>query len=267
MSTNDSEELEDLFNSILLEKKSEIVPVEVVKAKPNGDKSDDSDELENLFDSISASRKTKKDAELTQDTNTQEKMINKIGYMTRDLHDSLCELGVDKKLVTVSEGIPDTLDRLKYVTVLTKKAADNVLNATDAAEPIVTKIATESSALAKKWDNIFSNKSDIESFKILVNQTRQFLNDTSIQAKRTNGYLTDIMMAQDFQDLTGQIIKKVIDITEQTEQQLLSILIENSPAKTDDESLLNGPAINPEGRTDVITSQSQVDDLLESLGF
>ena len=77
-------------------------------------------------------------------------------------------------------------------------------------------------------------------------------------------------MAQDFQDLTGQVIKKIIELTQNMEQQLLSLLLENAPASVKAEinnSLLNGPVINAQGRSDVVTSQDQVDDLLESLGF
>jgi chemotaxis protein CheZ len=78
------------------------------------------------------------------------------------------------------------------------------------------------------------------------------------------------MMAQDFQDLTGQVIKRIIAITKEMEQQLLMLLVDHAPAvaKADlSVSLLNGPVINPAGRSDVVTSQDQVDELLASLGF
>ena len=75
-------------------------------------------------------------------------------------------------------------------------------------------------------------------------------------------------MAQDFQDLTGQVIKKVMEVTQSLEKQLLELLVHNAPASVKlDTSLLNGPVINAAGRSDVVTSQTQVDDLLESLGF
>ena len=78
------------------------------------------------------------------------------------------------------------------------------------------------------------------------------------------------MMAQDFQDLTGQVIKKVVDLAQGLEQQLLQVLLEAMPAerKTEaSESLMNGPVISAVGREDVVSNQEQVDDLLESLGF
>ena len=77
-------------------------------------------------------------------------------------------------------------------------------------------------------------------------------------------------MAQDFQDLTGQVIKKIVDVTQKMEKQLVDLLVESSPPLANHEvhaGLLNGPVINPSGRADVVTNQDQVDDLLESMGF
>jgi len=80
----------------------------------------------------------------------------------------------------------------------------------------------------------------------------------------------EIMMAQDFQDLTGQVIKKVIDLAQQVESQLLQLLIESTPAEKRTEvnaGLLNGPVVNALGRNDIVTNQQQVDDLLDRMGF
>ena len=80
----------------------------------------------------------------------------------------------------------------------------------------------------------------------------------------------EIIMAQDFQDLTGQVIKKVVEMVQGLETQLLGLLLEAMPEQRKAEApegLLNGPVISSAGRGDVVTSQAQVDDLLESLGF
>ena len=117
---------------------------------------------------------------------------------------------------------------------------------------------------------LFQKKLDVQQFKDLVTQTHAHLHDTPKQTKEVNAYLVDIMMAQDFQDLTGQVIKKIIQLTQEMEQQLLALLLENAPAAVRAEinsGLLNGPVVNAAGRSDVVTSQDQVDDLLESLGF
>ena len=234
----------------------------------------DSDDLEALFDSIVSASHTEEAAANTSfvgdESNHSDKVINKIGHLTRSLHDSLRELGYDKNLERAAATIPDARDRLNYVAVMTQKAAEKVLNATDLAQPVVEKIEIESQRLAKDWQKLLDKQLDVEQFKSLVKQTHAFLVDVPKQTKATNGYLMEIMMAQDFQDLTGQVIKKIVDVTQQMEKQLVELLVEYPPSTANPDAylgLLNGPVINAAGRTDVVTSQDQVDELLEGLGF
>lgn len=238
----------------------------------------DSDDLEALFDSIIAANANEgKPATVTAANSSAAagegdpaKVINQIGHMARALHDTLRELGLNKEIEKAAATIPDARDRLNYVATLTQQAAERVLNATEAAQPVVEKMGSDAQYLAKQWDLLFEKKLDVPQFKDLVTQTHAYLHETPRQTKATNAKLTEIMMAQDFQDLTGQVIKKIIELTQNMEQQLLALLLENAPASVKAEinnSLLNGPVINAQGRSDVVTSQDQVDDLLESLGF
>jgi len=197
-------------------------------------------------------------------------VINKIGQMTRVLHDSLRELGYDKKMQKATSAIPDARERLSYVAAMTQQAAERVLTATEIAQPIVGKIGDDSQRLAHEWQMLFDQKLSPEQLRELAIRTHTFLLDVPRQTRATNAQLTEIMMAQDFQDLTGQVIKKIVEVTQKMEQQLLELLVENAPPAADADAhsgLLNGPVINAKGRTDVVTSQDQVDDLLESLGF
>jgi len=237
----------------------------------------DSDDLEALFDSIVAASHEEEatpEAQVEVATHDAEncpadKVINQIGQMTRLLHDNLRELGLDKNLERAAASIPDARDRLHYVAAMTEQAAERVLNATEAAQPVVDKIEDEAERLAGEWQKLFDQKLGPEQFKQLAAQTHAYLLAVPKQTRATSGYLREIMMAQDFQDLTGQVIKKIVDVTQQMEQQLVSLLVENvaASARQADTGLENGPVIHPEGRTDVVTSQDQVDDLLESLGF
>ena len=238
------------------------------------DTGQDSDDLEALFDSIvSANNEAEapvKAIPAGDASNPADKVINTIGHMTRSLHDSLRELGYDKNLEKAASSIPDARDRLNYVATLTEKAAERVLNATDAAQPVVEKIEVEAQRLAREWQKLFDKQLDVEQFKSLSMQTHAFLVDVPKQTKATNAYLMEIMMAQDFQDLTGQVIKKIVSVTQQMEKQLVELLIENPPSTANPDAyagMLNCPVINAAGRSDVVTSQDQVDELLESLGF
>lgn len=234
----------------------------------------DNDDLEALFDSIvSATHEDESPASVApvaaDAPATDGDVIQQIGQMTRALHDSLRELGFDKNLEKAAAAIPDARDRLNYVAAMTEQAAERVLNATEAAQPVVNKIEDEARRLSAQWQMLFDQQLTQEQFKSLATQTHAYLVDVPQQTKQTNAYLREIMMAQDFQDLTGQVIKKIMEVTQQLEQQLVTLLVQNVPAAAVkvDAGLLNGPVIKPAGRSDVVTSQDQVDDLLDSLGF
>ena len=240
----------------------------------------DSDDLEALFDSIVAANvepaakpieepvKRQEASAPAAQPGSPEAVFNKLGHMTRALHDTLRELGLDKNLEKAASSIPDARDRLNYIAAMTEQAAERVLNATDGAQPVVAKIEREAQNLAAGLQNLFDKQLDVEQFRKLATETHAYLMEVPKQTKAANGYLMEIVMAQDFQDLTGQVIKKIMEVTQQMEQQLVELLVENAPPSVKpDSGLLNGPVINASGRADDVTSQDQVGDLLESLGF
>ena len=248
--------------------------------------SGDTDELEALFDSIVAASGSDEsdvvDAEVVYEETRPaasksagegeegEEVYSKIGRLTRRLHDTLRELGYDKALESVVEGMPDARDRLEYIAKMTEKAAVRALTATEIAQPIQEQMEKDANGLAKQWQRVFDNQLGVDEFKQLAVQTRDFLKEVPKQTKATNAQLMEIMMAQDFQDLTGQVIKKVVAMAQRMEHDMLQLLIAATPEPKKSEvdaSLLNGPVINPEGRADVVSTQQQVDDLLDSLGF
>ena len=230
----------------------------------------DSPELEALFDSVAGQAARPAGAEAGAAAPGHDNVFQRLGQMTRQLHDTLRELGYDRALEEAAKAIPDARQRLAYVAQMTEQAASRVLNATDIARPIQDGLQAEAAALSGRWDRLFGGDLSVDEFKALAGDTRNYLDGVPARTAATNEQLMEIMMAQDFQDLTGQVIKKMVEVVQQMETQLLSLLIEAMPderkAETPD-SLLNGPVINSAGRSDVVTSQVQVDDLLESLGF
>ncbi len=206
-------------------------------------------------------------------TTTNKKVIDQIGQLTRNLHDSLRELGYDKRLEAIAAEAPEAQDKLSYVATKTEQAADRTLNAIEIAMPIQDKLSTDAIHLSEQWKQAFEayqTNPDAEKFKTLLIDTLQYLNKVPKQTNATNAQLMEIMMAQDFQDLTGQVIKKITHMVQSLERDLIDLLLANVPTKkniTVDEGLMNGPVINPEKRNDVVCNQDQVDDLLASLGF
>lgn len=254
----------------------------------------DSDELEALFDSIAqghiekaadkpaspepepaptpapAAAKPKAEPAAVTPASAEGGVHTQIGHLTRALHETMRELGYDKSLERAVGKMPDTRDRLNYISTLTEQAAQKTLNAVEETKPLQQKLESGATQLSGRWQELFDQKLDTEQFKSLVNQTRSYLQEVPLNTKATNAQLMDIVMAQDYQDLTGQVLKKLAETVQQLEDQLVQLLIETLPAekkKEMDNSLLNGPVVNADGRSDVVTSQAQVDDLLESLGF
>ncbi|MFP5394206.1 MAG: protein phosphatase CheZ [Gammaproteobacteria bacterium] len=202
---------------------------------------------------------------------THDEFLSRIGHMTRALHESLRGLGLDKLIEKAASSIPDARDRLDYVARLSEQAAQKVLNATDAAAPLQDAIDTRAASLAGAWQSLLDAPLVSEAeWRAVAQQTVSGLGAARGEASATRAHLMDIMMAQDFQDLTGQVITKVTHIAQDLEKQLVQMLVDFAPPQVRrefDNGLLNGPQINPEGKSDVVADQSQVDDLLDSLGF
>lgn len=198
-----------------------------------------------------------------------EQLVNRIGHLTRQMREGMRELGLDKSIARAAEAIPDARDRLGYVAQMTERAAERALNAVDAAQPIQDQLSRQAQALNHRWDAWFAEPVELDQARELVIDTRSYLSDVPKQASATNAQLIEIMMAQDFQDLTGQVIKKMMDVIKDMETQLLQLLIDNAPPEKRHEAgtgLLNGPQTKT-GNLDAVDDQSQVDDLLASLGF
>ncbi|WP_395012095.1 protein phosphatase CheZ [Undibacterium sp.] len=199
-----------------------------------------------------------------------DELLMRVGHMTRLLHDSLRGLGLDKLLERAAEDIPDARDRLDYVAKMSEQAAQKVLNATDAAIPLQEMMDHGARQLILRLSDLTCRGASAEEYQFEALDAIKFLQTTSVNSRETKAHLMDIMMAQDFQDLTGQVIKRVTELAQNLEQQLVQLLIEYSPdqiKRAPQDGLLNGPQINPEGKSDLVANQGQVDDLLDSLGF
>lgn len=243
--------------------------------------SSQNEDMEALFDSIVRQNSESKEGiapgvcsspghHETKECQTEQRVLLRVGQITRVLHDSLQALGYDKMIERTAAAIPDARDRLTYVADLTERAAERTLNATDTARPIQEKLAADAGVVSEEWRRLFARELSLDQFKELVENTRSFLDQVPAQTQATNAQLMEIMMAQDFQDLTGQVIKKITVIIQSLEQDLLQLLLDNIPPERRIEStgsLVNGPVVNTTGRNDVVDSQVQVDELLESLGF
>ena len=209
----------------------------------------------------------------------------KIGQLTRQLHDSLRELGYAERLRGSMDALPDAQSRLSYIARLTGDAAEKVLGIVDLAKDEQTDIAAQTQQMRESL--VADPVAAVSKGKVM-----NFLEAVDAANARTDQHLTEIMMAQDFHDLTGQVIAKVVSLTSSLEQQLVDLLLQTAPANSapaaaavfaasaapvaepvavemteEGHPALQGPVVDPENTPNVVTSQSEVDDLLASLGF
>ena len=190
-------------------------------------------------------------------------VFQQIGTITRVLHDTMQQLGVMPKLQVATDGLPDARSRLSYIATKTAAAANKVLNSVDQAKDDHAHITAATNAMAAA---IVADPVKAVASGAVLN----FVKEVEDRTARIDAHLTDIMMAQDFHDLTGQVVAKVVTLANDLEDSLVKLLVSIVPPEQRekvDPNILQGPVVNPEGRTDIVADQGEVDDLLASLGF
>jgi chemotaxis protein CheZ len=205
---------------------------------------------------------------------SKEEAFARLGAITREMHEALSVLG-GNQLHAIVEEIPNARDRLAYVGKMTEDAANKVLTLVETAKPECDDLAGRGLELRDSLNRMAAAPTlDVDKARGLMLACAKFSEKTALFSQRQGDVLSDIMMAQDFQDLSGQVIKKVIDIITRTELQLVELLVESAPvsAKPDaapsnepitvDNHVLEGPQTAEQA-----LQQGDVDDLLASLGF
>ncbi len=194
--------------------------------------------------------------------NASPEVFQQLGTITRQLHDTLNQLGVLPSLSQAAGSLPDARSRLNYIAEKTAAAANKVLNSVDAAKADHAQIAEQTRRMAAA---LVANPVKAVASGAVLN----FVSDVEAATARIDAHLTDIMMAQDFHDLTGQVVARVVTLASELEDSLVRLLVQAAPPEQVQklEQHLQGPVITAEGRTDVVTNQGEVDDLLASLGF
>jgi chemotaxis protein CheZ len=288
--TDAADDFDALFEEVAALRASAPAPAPAPAPEPAaGGDSGDSDDLEALFDQVASSAApaaapapapvpapaAAAGAEATDDPDGQV-MYARLGSIVRIMHDSLRELGYDKALTEASSQIVDAQDRLEYVASLTEQAANKVLNTLDDGMPAQDKLSKQAKDMEGRWADLFAGKLSIEQFKALAGDSRSFAQAVSEATEAEKARLLEIMMAQDFQDITGQLIKKVVKITQTVENELAQLLRDSAPADVKEKlaqkqavqeqekpaELMSGPSV-PAAALD----QDSVDDLLADLGF
>ena len=219
-------------------------------------------------------------------------IYREVGKLTRGLHDAIRNFDIDTSrtgLAADDSGskMANAKDRLDYVINLTQSSADKTMDMVEEGIPMVAALGERAAALKGDWERLIRREMNPDEFRSLYHRIDQFLGSTQIQSGELSGKFNEILMAQDFQDLTGQVIKKVIHLVQEVEHRLVELMRvagqveelagivrsvdsgETAPKLSESglDSAAEGPQINAEQRSDVVSGQDDVDDLLSSLGF
>ena len=204
----------------------------------------------------------------------EENLFQKVGKLTRDLHDALRNMEMDSRLAGLAENeMPDVRERLSYVLEKTESSANRTLNALEDIMPRISGTDEEARQLSGEWERFTRRELKLDEFRRLSDRMYAFLGKVRETNGQLNGSLNEILMAQDFQDLTGQVIGKVIDLVQEVEQNLVELVRMTGARcqpKTKAETaatVAEGPQIGAADNPDVVQGQDDVDDLLSSLGF
>lgn len=238
------------------------------------------EQAKSLVEFLETGQQDKADALLAEIQNPiNSELFAEIGKLTRQLHDSLNNFQLDSRLNDLAKAdIPDAKERLNYVITRTEDAANKTMDVVESIFPVVDNLAEQVRGVAPMWSKLMNNEIDLNEFKGLCIDIDTLLTATGKETQHIHGLMTDVLMAQDFQDLTGQVIRKVIELVHEVEESLISMLTafgltseqpkeqEKASPKVGD-NLVEGPIVNNENRNDVVEDQDDVDDLLSSLGF
>lgn len=217
---------------------------------------------------------------LLEATKIQDSMelFAEVGKLTRQLHDSLNSFNIDSRIANLAnEDIPDAQSRLNYVIETTEQAANQTMDAVESSMPIAEKLSADISEILPQWRKLMARQLELGEFKELCHSVDKFLEESDIESSKLNGLLTEVLMAQGYQDLTGQVIRRVIELVKEVEDSLVNVLkvfgepeVSESAQQERKEIIAQspeGPIIDAENRDDVVSGQDDVDDLLSSLGF
>jgi len=195
-------------------------------------------------------------------------LIERIGALTRGLYDSINTLQVDAG----ESHNEQTTDRLRFVIERSQESANRVLDAVDQAQPIAHRVLASAQTLAMKWNRLGARELTGAEFRELYSEMKAFLSLTEQECNDLNDSLQSIVLAQDFQDLTGQVLERVIAMLTRVEHSLIALISEETQPslashQVQEKSLQTGLGPQSKASSDSVASQADVDDLLSSLGF
>lgn len=198
-----------------------------------------------------------------------------LGKLTREIHETINDIGGDSRLQDIMHNeMPDAKHNLNHVINLTEDAANQTLTAIENSSPLLDDLCERAIYLQRLLQEHMKKLSQKNELSFIEEELEGFLDKVRIDVKHINKDMNTILMAQCYQDLSGQIIQRVSKMVQDVEHSLIGILKINSSSRTDNKTTNkevnrtgHGPAVPGIKKDDVLNNQDDVDDLLSTLGF
>lgn len=204
-------------------------------------------------------------------------LFQDVGRLTRELHEKINGFSCDDRLQHImTDDMPDARERLNFVIKSTEESAHNTLTAVEHGMPIVEGMSKRAQTIQQEWQEFLKHPSDVAAFRNLAAELDQYLDQVVDDAKAVHGDMSSVLMAQGYQDTTGQIIQRVIKLVQDVEQSLVGLIrvtashtntTNNNSVKKEDDRKGHGPVVPGVTRGEVLNNQDDVDSLLSELGF
>ncbi|MDH5432353.1 MAG: protein phosphatase CheZ [Gammaproteobacteria bacterium] len=203
-------------------------------------------------------------------------LFSEIGKLTRNLHEALSSFNLDSKITDIAASeIPSAKDRLNYVIERTEEAANQTMDMVENCSRMADTLSSDSQELLVEWQKLYKRELAAGEFRKLCKRIESHFKKSTKTSDDLHKALSDVLLAQSYQDLTGQAIKEVISLVHEVEESMVNIIkvfgdmdkYHEAKGKVVKRKEAEGPIVNKDKRDDVVNGQDEVDDLLSSLGF
>ena len=201
-------------------------------------------------------------------------LFGELRKLTQDLQSALDRFRLDSRLLSLAEKeVPDARHRLDHVLKLTDEAAHRTMDLVEKSAPLADKTAREAAEIVELWKRFRSRTIAVDEFRRMIERMDVFLASATTDMDQVRGNLSEVLLAQGFQDLSGQIIRGVMKLVTELETALTDLIriSKSGPraAKPLSEETRRGfgPTIPGINNGPAVGHQDDVDALLSGLGM
>jgi chemotaxis protein CheZ len=202
-------------------------------------------------------------------------LFSELQKLTSDLQGALNRFRIDSRLVDLAEKeVPDARHRLDHVLKLTDEAAHKTMDLVEQCGPLAERTSQQAGELVPLWNRFRGRQIDVQGFRDMILRMDKFLLSASVDMAKVRGNLNEVVLAQGYQDLSGQIIRGVMKLVGELEVALVELVrlskaggLRPRNTAVDETRRGHGPVVPGVAHGPAVSDQDDVDALLSGLGM